>query len=1110
MQKNKRLIPCLGLAALLMATLEDEAKAKQNPAKVQSAMESKATIASNTDPIAAMNSWQGVAAPRMLQSRTTQIQTGGLSAIESLKQQTSQFTRSLRTSSVISEGRFEAPGLFDFASFMRRSDDQLGKQSTREEEIESLRFATIQSIEKILRQPSSPNQRIDLLLRLAELHSERHTYFLIREMNQYEAAHTKWLNNHRSGPEPKISQVQSMQSLNAATQILRNVVNQFPNHSRTPDALYQLGFLLTEMKSESAAPYFQRLIDRFPKSNFIPDANLALGEFYFSRNKFNDAQTYYQKVLNFRTHRAYPYAVYKLGWTFFNIRGSDEETAKNLQKSLTAFKLLEKFIQEGGSGKKLAMLRKDALRDMVLVYAELGDIDEAQKYFKSMNETGLYASLLERLAWLHTDGGRHREAIEIYSRLLKEFPASEKNPQFLVRLAALFEKDNLREQMVESLQQLSDMASPESQWWKSQPTAKERENSKRLLTSEANLWSLRFHSEFQKSKNKATARQALALYEITLRHQAESMEMFSTLFNKSQLHTTLEEHEKAIDGYARVAWIDKKLGLKRPETKIALENAIAESDILIQRRGTPAGIANGTIPALEARLIKLIDLHASLFPKDSERIALLHRAALIHFQSGQLAPASQRWMSLAKESPQSPFVSEGLRLIIKRSYDSSNWQKASADARTFLSIPGIPAAPVGAQISKLMRVALFQQALQTEKNGMHLDAARQFVSYQKDFPTDPDAGKALVNAANNQFKANRPEEALANLRLFSSTYQTSEYLPRALEMMAMTAEAMARLGDAASAFEQLAARRTNKETFAQEIAHAAELRLADNNPGKAIANAEAAIPHLKRPADVCEMFKLVLDAQMMMRSTATLATAHSAHQRCQNTSPEWGLYFSGQAAQIGLAAGQAGEAAKMAAATLSRGKLFAGKLQSAWAFEGLRLAGQVQLSLLEAQSRQLLSRRVSSGSAIQNEFGSIRTDAQRLAQQYVQLSQSGQVEAAVGALYRVAEIQEGLALILMQAPAPQGSSPAETESFKAKIEKIALPLQEEAAKLYSQALDKASDAEIISQYTHLLKDKLATIRPDDFRKSIEVMPRPSYFAHELPLNNEVKGVVEEN
>ncbi|NBW82576.1 hypothetical protein EBR21_12555 [bacterium] len=101
-------------------------------------------------------------------------------------------------------------------------------------------------------------------------------------------------------------------------------------------------------------------------------------------------------------------------------------------------------------------------------------------------------------------------------------------------------------------------------------------------------------------------------------------------------------------------------------------------------------------------------------------------------------------------------------------------------------------------------------------------------------------------------------------------------------------------------------------------------------------------------------------------------------------------------------------------------------------------------------------------------------------------------------------------MILMQAPTPQGSSPSESESFKARIEKIALPLQEEAAKFYSQALEKASDAEIVSQYTHLLKEKLATIRPGEFRKTIETMPRPSYFAHELPLNNDLKGVVQEN
>lgn len=1129
MTKNNKLVRCFSLMALLSASLEEQAHAQMpsqpqtaNPAqthknaeKVQAAFETKSTLSSSRDPLSTINDWQSESKVRPLQSKTTEVESNGLSALESLKQQASKFSRSLRSSQGLLEGRFESPGLFEFSNFVNDGSQTPANKKENvasagsDEELDRLRVATIQSIEKLLRQPQAAHQRVELMLRLAELHAERHSAFLIKEMTRYEAAHERWQKNLRSGPEPKFSQSQSLQSLNAATQVLRNLVNQFPNHNRTPDALYQLGFLLTEMKSDSAALYFQRLIERFPKSNLIPDAQLALGEFYFSRNKFADALGYYQKAMTSRVHRAYPYAVYKLGWSFFNLRGSEEEVAKNLKKSLTAFKILVKYAGEADKNSKISSLRQDALRDMVLVYAELGEIDEAQKYFKALGEQTLYLSLLERLAWLHADAGRHQQAIEVYQRLLQEFPTHKRNPQHMVRLAALYDKEHQRNLMVDRLREVSEMLNPASDWWKAQASADDRNSAVKLLSSEANLWSLRLHSEFQKTKTKATAQQALTLYELAIRHHDEGAARFSALFHRAQLLTQLQEHDKAIDGYERAAQLDKKLSLRRPETQIALENAIAESDILIQQRGVVAKGKPQTIPVLETRLIRLIDLHASLFPKNPERGGLLHRAAGIHYRAGLIPQATQRWVRLAKESPQSPYVSDGLRLILKYQFDNSDWLKAITNARQFLAIQGIPDAPLGAQISKLLRVAIFQQGLNLEKSGQFADAARQFVEYQKEFPSDTDADKALINASNNYYKANRAEDAHSVLNLFVSNYPKSSYRERALEMLAMISEGFGRFGEAAKSKEQLALMRASKQNAAQDFAHAASLRLADNNPQKAIANAESALSHLKVAGEICSTFNTLIDAKRLSRSETLLESTQAAMQRCQMTSPEWGLYFSGLAAQLTLAAGKTAEAAALAGTTLSRGKTLSSKLQSAFAFEGLRLAGQVKLSVLENQSRSLLSRRVSQASGIQTEFAKIREDAQQLAQQYIQLAQAGQTEAAVGAIYRIAEIQEGLSNILVQTPSPQNSSPSESEAFRAKIEKIALPMQEEAAKLYAQALDKATDAEVMSPYTNLLKEKLSAIRPGEFRKSVEFMPAPSYFALELPNRKEVKGVVEE-
>ena len=1021
---------------------------------------------------------------------TVNLPSTGSSAIDQVKEHAKQFSYSLRQRGDRLEGRVEAPGLYEFSSFFSQKNENTKERVN--ENIEKLRTSTISSIQKLLKQPTSPAQRVDLLLRLAELHAERHSYFLKKEMDTYEVAYDKWDKSKRVGMEPRFLQNQSLQALTTATQILRDLVNQYPNHPRIPDALYQLGFLLTEMKSESALLYFQRLIERFPKSKFIPDAHLAIGEFHFNKNKFNEALLHYQKVLQDRENRSYPYAVYKLGWTFFNIRGTEEETTKNLQKSLIAFKLLVKLADEASGERKLGPLKKDALRDIVLVFAELGDVDEAQAYFKSIKEPELYHSLLERLAWLHTEAGRHKEAAGVYSRLIEEFPINPKNPQFLMRLAGLYEKENRRDQLIETLKTAAELTSLNSNWSRSQKNPRTREESAESLLKEINVWNVRLHAEFQKTKTKKTALESLQLYDLSLNQVLDTPSQFLTHFNRAQLLTSLDEHDKAVDGYIRATLLDKKFSLRRNESKIALENAMAESEILIAQRGA-ASSKPIQLQALEARYIRIIDLHATLFPRDPERLANQHRAALMLFQAEQIALAAKRWIMMAKEMPSSPFVNDGLRLLIKKSFDAQDWIKAAQDTKLFLSIPGIAQAPVGQHLSKLQKVAQFQQGLALENGSRHTEAAQIFLDFQKSFPSDQDAPKALINAANNQFKANRPDAALGTLENFVRQYPASEHKTKALEMMSSTAEGMGRFAYAASALEQLAGRIPHSEIAAQKQLRAAELRLAEGNTALAITNIQNALPNLKRSGEVCEAFKTLLDAQTQANSSQLLASAKMATQKCQTVSPEWGIFFAGYAARLSYAIKDFQEASRLASLALSRGKLLQGKLQNPFSFEGLRMAGAVQLEVLESKSRLLIQKRISHPNKINSEFSAIKTEAQSLAQQFVQLAQSGQPETAVGALYRVAEIQESLAFILLQTPNPNGGSAADDESFRSKIEKIALPLQEEASELYAQALERAHEAETLTPYNLMLKEKLALIRPGDYRKPIETVNGSSHI-----------------
>jgi len=423
MKRSRIFLNSIGLLAALGASLE-ELSAAPKPNQFQAELQSQSTLKSDKNPAQEMNGWNNINSTIKQKSTTLNIKPSGITGLDAITRQARQFSKSLRRNNDLSEGFFTAPGQLEFFDYMSARDPN--DVSQKGESAEKLRSATILSIGKILSQSGRQHQRVELLLRLSELYAERYSFYLQKELATYEAAHDQWEKNQRRGSEPVFRQKKSIAAMGTATQILRKLVNQYPNHARTPEALYQLGLMLTELKSDSAVLYFKRLIERFPKSKFVQDAHLAMGEFHFGRNQFTQALGYYQKALSDRKHRSYPYAAYKLGWTFFNIRDTEKITQQNLNKALLAFKLLVKFTDESQSGRKQKVLRKDALRDMVLVYADLGDISGAKQYFRSVEEPALYVTLLERLAWLHAESGRNAQAADLYGQLVKDFPNNQK------------------------------------------------------------------------------------------------------------------------------------------------------------------------------------------------------------------------------------------------------------------------------------------------------------------------------------------------------------------------------------------------------------------------------------------------------------------------------------------------------------------------------------------------------------------------------------------------------------------------------------------------------------------------------------------------------------
>lgn len=1075
----------------------------------------------------------------LLKRGSTQKARGGLTSVEvasGLVREAKMTERSLRIgvsrSESLADGAVRAPGLADFAEFFRASNLDVGKESLgsaglnlggkgddylkKQAEADKLRMQTVESIKKILNTSPAKEQKLNLMLRLAELHVERHAYLLELEIQTFNKAHDRW-QKEKKGPQPEFSTSRSKAELLAGISVLRGAAKEFPAHQKTPEILFNLGFLLNQLESDSARIYFEQLVKKFPQSEFVPDAYLSLGEFFFQRNSFTEAQKMYQAVLKYKGTDAYNYAVYKLGWTFFNLPGkSAQEHKENLRKSLAAFQLVVKLSDAPEASVILKGLRKEALKDMVLVFVDLKDIARAEQFYASLGERELYFTFLERLAWQTTEAGEFDAVIAIYRKLVEEAPTLPRMPTLLSNVAEIHDKRNDPASVLSTLKFMSKTFEKGGAWEKANAGDKGLIAEKDETLSHAlEFWSKTLHAQAQKTKRKEYFDFALQAYAVHLENYGETAQSFDSYFYSGEILVFKKDFENAAGMYARAVQINEKFKLGHKLTRDAVLNAIASLDVALAKKELPKlpepGKATSKIPlpVLHEKLIWSFDAFERLFPEDPETPQHVHRAARIQYAFGDYDSSLERWIRLARKDPRSEEVAEGVRMALHVFVNKSDWEKARKIGQGFLAIKGLEQAYVARDIISVMKVALFQLAIQREGEQKHEQAEEYFVQYQKEYPEDDDAAKALYNAANNAFKNSRMDSAVTHLKTLLSMYQKSELVPDSLFLIASCYDGLGQFEEAAQFYTQLY-RKYQKHKFAEKGAfRAIQLYAALDQNEETERVSREFISAFQKSNDLAEGWKLLGESyDLRSQFKKSLGVYKEAARVFASSQPHWSVFFYAKAATANELAGQVSERNKSLVFGLKAyERLSAEGRSEPAAIDGLALLARLRVKDVEADFQAVTKKKISDGLKLTDEFTAIREEVERVAAQYVAVVKLGNAEAGIQSLFRVAQMQEFLAKILLNAPVPQGATPAESEEFKGTLERIAQPLQEEALNLYRTAWQRSQETEAITSFASEIYAKLVVLLPAEYVRSEGILPRSSYYAARMVTSKETENVL---
>ena len=304
-----------------------------------------------------------------------------------------------------------------------------------ERQVSSARLEQIKVLRKLTALTQDPKEAAGLSLRLGEL------YWQEANFQESEA-------KRKDSPAPLSAHEEKAELLARAAGLRKlaveqfvNILQRYPNFEHTDEVLFLLGTNLTEGgEDRKALAVFKRLVEKHPKSKYLPQTWLAFGTYYFNnakgeRTELEKALAAYKKAAEEPKSQVYTYALYKQGRCHFLM--ADYTAAKDMFKRVVLQGQQAAPSALDGEDRKgvRALMVREARADYVRAYARDGDVMQAKEDFsKVAAQPEDRFTMMKQLANLYSEDGKDREAALAFTFLLQEKPLSPESPGFQAKL----------------------------------------------------------------------------------------------------------------------------------------------------------------------------------------------------------------------------------------------------------------------------------------------------------------------------------------------------------------------------------------------------------------------------------------------------------------------------------------------------------------------------------------------------------------------------------------------------------------------------------------------------------------------------------------------------
>jgi len=681
------------------------------------------------------------------------------------------------------------------------------EEGTDEAELERATDEGINQLFKLSEQYKKSPKRGELWLRLAEQYVDKARLIEYRIMNQHDQA----LEAYQAGKtkvKPSLNLTASKEYNKKAVQLYEWFVRDFPKDPKIDQALFFLGFNFFELgDSKKGETYYVRLTKEFPNSLYVSESNFALGEFHFENERYKPALAYYSKVAEQKSNRLYSFAMYKIAWCYYK-----------MNQSRTGLKYLEQVVLEGRRSKgqkdksiggvSRIRLATEAIKDLIVFFAEAGDPKMARSYFGTVIGEKSTNANLAKLSYFYLDTGNRPAARYLFKDLIDQEPNSVKAYDYQYAIVKSYSASGDPKIFKEELYAWIQSYGPASSWQKTNQSDKEAvKKANDLMESLLRNHVLLQHQNAQTARTKtaiANAKNGYELYFTTFQDgpKIDEMHFFygELLFDLTDFERAAVHYTWVVDNAPKSTYYDKALlnSLLSYEKKLPAEDKIRK----IVGTSTAPVEFDANIVAFEKAAKRYLE-HS---PNGENAVAVKYRLASLYYLFNHFDDSIPLLTEIIKKYPKTPyakFAANHLLDIYNLKKDYVGLQNA---ANQILSVPELAHSEVGNQVREVKLKTDFKLAKDLEDKKDYAGSAKAYENFASHNKASDLAVPAQFNAAVNYERAGQVATAIL---LYSALSDSKGKIPadmkqKSSQFLPVLYEKTGQYAKAAHAFEAYA------------------------------------------------------------------------------------------------------------------------------------------------------------------------------------------------------------------------------------------------------------------------------------------------------------------